>query len=351
MTTVRVNASSAYDIVIGKGVLDDCGELISGVISPCRACIVTDDTVASLYLDRARASMESAGFEVLDFVFEHGESSKNTDTLISLLEFLASNRFTRSDCLVALGGGVVGDMCGFAAAIYLRSVRFVQIPTTLLAAVDSSVGGKTGVDLRAGKNLAGAFHQPSLVICDYSTLDTLPPEAFADGCAEVIKYGIINDRAFFESLQDGIKNNIESVIATCVRAKRDIVEQDEFDVGARRLLNLGHTVGHAVEVCSNFEISHGSAVAIGTVIVMRAAASLGLCNARELDSVITALERVGLPTSCSFTAEQLCAVATADKKRQGDTIALVVPYSIGDTRILDLPIGELCDFIGRGLQI
>ena len=184
MKTVRVNASTPYNILIGNDLLDKCGGLCAEVIRPCRICIISDDTVAALYLDRAEASLRCAGFDVLSFVFPHGEASKTMDTIIEIVEFLAQNRLTRSDCLLALGGGVVGDMCGFAAAIYLRGIKFIQIPTTLLAAVDSSVGGKTGVDLKAGKNLAGAFHQPSLVICDYSTLDTLPPEIFA-----VYKYG------------------------------------------------------------------------------------------------------------------------------------------------------------------
>ena len=350
MTTVKVNASTPYDVIIGAGLLDNCGALSGNVIKPCKVCIVTDDTVASLYLERVKSSFANVGFEVISFVFSHGEASKNTTTLIDILEFLAENRLTRSDCMVALGGGVVGDMCGFASAVYLRGIKFIQIPTTLLAAVDSSVGGKTGVDLVAGKNLAGAFHQPSLVICDYSTLDTLPKEIFADGCAEVIKYGVINDRAFFDSLSTGIRPQIENVIAACVRNKRDIVEEDEFDSGKRQLLNLGHTVGHAIEACSSFEISHGNAVAIGMVIVMRTAVKEGLCPSEDLDSLISALRREGLPTECPFGADELYAVATADKKRQGDKITLVVPYSIGDTRLVKLTLTELSDFISKGLS-
>lgn len=350
MTTVKVNASTPYDVIIGTELLDKCGELASRVIKPCKACIVTDDTVASLYLDRAKASLSLAGYEVVSFVFPHGEASKNTTTLIELLEFLAEKRLTRSDCMVALGGGVVGDMCGFAAAVYLRGIKFIQIPTTLLAAVDSSVGGKTGVDLVAGKNLAGAFHQPSLVICDYSTLNTLPENIFADGCAEVIKYGVINDKAFFDSLRMGIRPQIESVIAECVRNKRDVVEEDEFDSGKRQLLNLGHTVGHAVEACSNFEISHGNAVAIGMVTVMRAAVKCGICPEADLNSLICSLRREGLPTECPFKADEIFEAATADKKRQGDKITLVIPYSIGDSRLVTMTLTELSDFIAKGLS-
>lgn len=349
MRTVSVNASTSYNILIGNGLLDRCGELCLQVISPCKICIVSDDNVAPLYLERTEGSLKKAGFDTVSFVFKNGEGSKNTATLVELVEFLAENRLTRTDCLIALGGGVVGDMCGFAASIYLRGIKFIQIPTTLLSAVDSSVGGKTGVDLKAGKNLIGCFHQPSLVICDYSTLDTLPPKIFADGCAEVIKYGVINDRVFFDSLSVGIRPQIEQVIESCVINKRNVVEADEFENGARALLNLGHTVGHAIEVCSDLSISHGSAVAIGMVIVTRAAVKMGLCPADDLNTLIKLLQKEGLPTECSFSPSQLVLVATADKKRKGDSITLVVPYSIGNTKLMKLPLSELEEFIEKGL--
>ena len=349
MKTVKINASVPYDILIGDGLLDICGELCRNIINPCKICIISDDTVASLYLEKVKHSLAYSGFEVITYVFSHGEASKNVTVLSDILEFLADNRLTRSDCLVALGGGVVGDICGFAAAVYMRGIRFIQMPTTLLAAVDSSVGGKTGVDLNAGKNLMGAFHQPTIVICDYSTLSTLPPEIFADGCAEVIKYGIINDRDFFFSLKDGIAQNIENVIAECVANKARIVEADEFEHGCRQLLNLGHTVGHAIEACSDFNISHGSAVAIGTAIVTRAAVNAGLCSAQELDEILALLKQVGLPTKCDFTAEQLSAVATADKKRSGNNITLVIPRAIGNTELIRMPIERLREFIDSGL--
>ena len=350
MKTVTVQASSTYDILIGKGLLADTGKLCADVIGTCRVCVVTDDTVEALYLETVRRSLLAAGFDVLKFVIPHGEASKNMNSLVSLLEFLATERLTRTDCLVALGGGVVGDLTGFAAAVYLRGIRFVQIPTTLLAAVDSSVGGKTAVDLEAGKNLAGAFHQPSLVICDYTTLNTLSPEIFADGCAEVIKYGVINDRALFEDLKKGIKANIEEVIAACVKSKRDIVEGDEFDHGQRQLLNLGHTVGHAIELCSHMEISHGSAVAIGMVCVMRAAIRMGLCPAEDLDELIALLSAEGLPTECSFDAKELAHAASADKKRAGASLTLILPYGIGDSRPYKVSVSELEAFIEKGLR-
>jgi len=350
MQKVTVNASKTYDILIGADLLRSSGSLTAEVIRPCKACIVSDDTVAALYLDTARASFIEAGFSTEEFVFKNGEASKNTETLVNLLEFLAESEFSRSDCLVALGGGVVGDLCGFAAAVYMRGIKFVQIPTTLLAAVDSSVGGKTAVDLRAGKNLAGAFHQPSLVICDYLTLNSLPDSIFADGCAEVIKYGAINDREFFDIFKKGIKENIEEVITRCVINKRNIVEADEFESSTRKLLNLGHTVGHAIELLSSFEITHGSAVSIGMAIVTRAAVNMGVCPKDDLDTLLNALDAAALPTSCDFSADELAAAALLDKKRGGDSITLIVPFALGDSRLVKIPIGELQDFISNGLS-
>ena len=349
MKKVRVNASSAYDVIIGKGLLLGLGEYVLEAVGKAKLCIVTDDNVDALYSAAAVKSLTAAGFEVEKFVIAHGEASKNTANLISLLEFLAERRFTRSDVMIALGGGVVGDLCGFAAGVYLRGIRFIQVPTTLLAAVDSSVGGKTAVDLAAGKNLAGVFHQPSLVLCDVNTLETLEDSVFADGCAEVIKYAIINDREMFGRLQSGIRANVEDVIADCVKHKADIVALDEFDRGTRQLLNLGHTVGHAIELCSELAISHGSAVSIGMVIVMRAAIAMGLCPADDLDELIAILKQNGLPVSCPYTADALAAVASADKKRAGDTISLVLPYGIGDSRLYKIPVSALAEFIAKGL--
>ena len=350
MKKISVRASANYDIFIEKGLLDRVGEYCLSVFGGTRrALVLTDDRVAPLYLDRVEGSMRKSGFEPEPFVIPNGEASKNTENLVALLEFMAERRYTRSDVILTLGGGVVGDLGGFAAAVYLRGVRFVQIPTTLLAAVDSSVGGKTAVDLAAGKNLMGAFWQPSAVLCDPDTLDTLEPSVYADGLAEVIKYGVINDRPFFDSLKRGTREQIEEIIAACVENKARIVEADEFDRGQRQLLNLGHTVGHAIEACSDFSISHGSAVAIGMVIAMRGAVELGLCPAGELEELVALLSSVGLPTSCDFSADELCAVATSDKKRAGDSINLVLPYGIGDCRLYRMELSELRDFIEKGL--
>ena len=351
MKRIKVNASQSYDILIEEQILTHAGEhCLSALGAPCRLCIVTDDNVAPLYLSDLSRSLTDAGFDPIPFIIPNGEASKSTESLVSLLEFMAESRLTRADAVVALGGGVVGDLAGFASAIYLRGVRFVQIPTTLLAAVDSSVGGKTAVDLRAGKNLAGAFHQPSLVLCDPLTLSTLTPEIFSDGCAEVIKYSVINDKEFFEFLKGGIRQNLGEIIARCAQNKATVVEGDEFDRGNRQLLNLGHTVGHAIELCSQLSISHGSAVAIGMVIVTRAAVSMGLCPSAHLEELISMLRAEGLPTECEFTAEELTRVALSDKKRMGGTITLVVPFGIGDSRLYPVSVDDLKGFIEKGLK-
>lgn len=349
MKKVTVNASTKYDVIIEKGILDRAGEEALKVIKPCTAAILTDSNVEPLYLERLKASLISSGFSPVSFTIPAGEESKCADTLLSFLNFLSEHSFTRSDCIFTLGGGVVGDLGGFAAAIYLRGVRFIQIPTTLLAMVDSSVGGKTAIDLPAGKNLVGAFYQPSLVLCDYETLSTLPEDIFTDGCAEVIKYGIINDKELFGKLRSPIMPQIEDVIENCVKNKRDVVDADERDVGVRQLLNLGHTAAHSIETLSNFEISHGSAVAVGTAIITRAAAALGLCPESDRDEIISLLRAYGLPTESPYGAKELAAVALSDKKRSGNKINLIVPFGIGNSRIFEIKVDSLEEFFSKGL--
>lgn len=349
MKTVNVNASTAYNVLIDSGLIDHAGQLSSEVISPCSALIVTDDTVASLYLERLTNSLHSAGYKTECIMIPHGEASKSAENYIKILNTAAQNKLSRSDCMFALGGGVVGDITGFAAATYLRGIRYIQIPTTLLAMVDSSVGGKTAIDLDAGKNLAGAFYQPSAVICDTDTLNTLPRDIFTDGCAEVIKYGIINDPALFGRLHDPILPQITDIIESCVRNKRDIVQSDEYDRGTRQLLNLGHTVGHAVEKSSNFSVSHGRAVAIGTAVVSRAATALGYLSEHECEKIEALLNCYGLPTKCTYSPKALADIAANDKKRLGDSINLVLPFGIGDCRLVPTPADRLEDIFTLGI--
>lgn len=350
MTTIEVAASKTYCVQIGAGLLSELGARIAALGGVQKVCIVSDSNIWPLYGAAADASLHMAGLETCTFVFPAGEASKNGETFLELLNFLAENRLSRNDVLVALGGGVVGDLTGFAAACYLRGIRFIQVPTTLLAAVDSSVGGKTAIDLGTGKNLAGAFWQPSYVLCDTNTLATLPAEVFRDGCAEVIKTAILFDEPLFmELVRDGLGFDWERVIARCVSHKRDIVAADEFDRGQRNLLNLGHTFGHAVEACSNFALSHGRAVAIGTAMAARAAAARGICDQGTATRIMWLLERFGLPVFTHYTAGELLDAALSDKKRSGDTVNLILPERIGGCVIHPVSVGELETIIQAGL--
>lgn len=350
MNTVKVNASKEYNIYIGNGLLADVGERIKNELGVCSAAVITDDNVNALYADRVIESLENAGFRTVKIVFPHGEESKSITVYSEILNFLAENHITRTDMLISLGGGIPGDMGGFAAATFLRGIKFVQIPTTLLSAVDSSVGGKTAVNLKAGKNLAGAFYQPDMVICDYSALDTLSPEIFADGCAEVIKYSAIMDEEFFDFLKNNnIKENIEYVITRCVEMKRDIVNEDEKENGIRAILNFGHTIGHSIEINSNFEISHGSAVAIGMIIASKGAYKMGYCNADISEEIKEVLIKNNLPVSCSFSAEELYKFCISDKKRSGNSIKLIIPEKMGKCVGKKIPTEQLLDFIKAGL--
>ena len=316
MTTVTVKASKIYDVQIERGLLSSAGEKLAQLFPPPRkVMLVTDDTVRALWGDRLISTLREIGYTVFEFVFPNGEASKTTATIVGMWEALAEANLTRTDFIVALGGGVVGDMAGFAAATYLRGIPFVQFPTTLLAMVDSSVGGKTGADLATGKNLIGAFHQPSAVFCDTDTLQTLPASIFADGCDN-----------------------------------RDLVEADERDSGASQLLNLVHTAGHAVEALSNFSISHGSAVAIGMVLMAKAAVTARLCAADVPAHMEAMLKAYHLPTVCPFDAAALAQVALSDKKRKGNSITLVLPSSVGNSRLHTISADTLADFFAGGLH-
>jgi len=350
MARIEVTASKTYNIHIGTGLLPQVGQYVSELGRVRKICIVSETTVWPLYGDTVLESLENAGFEVCSFIFPAGESSKNGATFLELLNFLAEHQLTRTDLIAALGGGVVGDLAGFAAACFLRGIRFIQFPTTLLAAVDSSVGGKTAIDLASGKNLAGAFYQPSLVLCDIDTLNTLPEDVFRDGCAEVIKYAILYDPDLFATLRrDGLRFDREAVISRCVELKRDVVNADEFDTGARQKLNLGHTIGHGVEALSNFTLSHGKAVAIGTAIVTRASHCFGICDQETVDAVVDILYQFGLPVNTEFTAKQLQECALSDKKRSGGTVNLIVPEAIGRCAIRPTVVTELESFLQAGL--
>ena len=347
MKKVHVNASCEYDVLIGKNILEDSGKLIGEIFKKGKTAIISDDKVYSIYGETVKNSLCENGFSVETFVFPNGEKSKNISTYTKILEFLAEIGLTRSDFIVALGGGVTGDMAGFAAASYLRGIKFVQIPTTFLAAIDSSVGGKTGVNLDAGKNLVGAFHQPSLVICDTDTFKTLDEKTFADGTAEAIKYGMIKEPELLEKLSGDF--DIEEVVEICVKIKRDIVKVDEFEGGVRKLLNFGHTIGHAVEKCSGYSITHGHGVAIGMSIITKATEEFGICDSGMSKSLDGLLEKCGLPSKCPYTADELYKVALSDKKRSGGFITVVLPKVWGECILNTITVEKLLEYIKKGI--
>ncbi len=346
MKTVQVNASKKYDVIIGKGTASLLAEKLNTLFGGGAVCIVTDDTVAGYHLAAVKDELNAHGIKNEAFVFPHGEASKSPDVLFELLEFLATKHFSRKDILVALGGGVTGDLTGLAAAMYMRGMHLVQMPTTLLAMVDSSVGGKTAVNLKSGKNLAGVFNQPELVLCDTAMLSTLPQEYFADGMAEVIKYGVIADRELFDVVKNGdVQENLENIIARCVSIKRDIVNEDEFDTGKRQLLNFGHTLAHSIEKESNFTVSHGSAVAMGMVIISEIAWKYGLSKERCQDEIIDALLENNLPISCPYQNSELYYAAENDKKSSSGRISIIIPEVIGSCKILNVALAELKELL------
>lgn len=349
MKVVRINTTTEYDVCIANGLLSKVGELVLNVKGKCRAAIITDSNVDKLYADTVMQSLEKVGFEPVKYVFKAGEKSKNIKTLDNILEFLASNHITRKDVVVALGGGVVGDITGFASSCYLRGVDFVQVPTTLLAAVDSSVGGKTAIDLKAGKNLAGAFHNPVLVVCDTNTFKTLPQKEYSCGYAEVIKYAVCFDEEFFNVLENK-SESIDEIVEKCVCFKRDVVTVDEFDNGQRKLLNFGHTAAHGIEKHSKYKLTHGNAVAVGMVIATRIAQKLGMADSTCRMRLEKVLQMYNLPTQYKIDAKTLAQEALSDKKRENDIITLVLPEKIGKCVLVKKDVCELENLFKSGLQ-
>lgn len=341
MKTLRVNLPGReYDIYIGSGILKDSAKLISKALplkEGIKIAVVTDSNVGPLYAEALKDAL--AGYEIKTITVKAGEVSKSLQCLERVYDKLLEFGITRTDLIIALGGGVVGDLTGFAAATLLRGVPFVQIPTTLLAQVDSSVGGKTAVNLSRGKNLAGAFYQPRAVIIDTECLKTLPREILADGMAEVIKYGAIADRELFDKLKniDTSKNfdelfaKISEIVYTCCDIKRRIVENDEHDTGERMLLNFGHTYGHAIEKHYNFSTyTHGMAVAAGMIMACRKGEEAGITPKGTVEEVLKVVEKYGLPTEADITDDEIKEAVSVDKKGDGDIINLVLLKVMGE---------------------
>ncbi|XOQ48380.1 MAG: 3-dehydroquinate synthase [Eubacteriales bacterium] len=333
MKELTVNTSKSYKIRIERGCLGKAGKLAERLFKPgAKAVLVSDSNVLPLYGERVKQSLETAGFSVRTFAFPAGEESKQLSCVAHIYSECAAHRLTRSDFLVALGGGVTGDMTGFAAATYLRGIPFIQIPTSLLAQIDSSVGGKTAVDLPQGKNLVGAFHQPCLVLIDPDTLETLPTRFLSDGMAEAIKYGCIKSRELFDMIyKEDIRENMEELIYRCVDIKREIVERDEFDTGERMLLNFGHTFGHALEKLYGFgKLSHGEAVGIGMVMMAKCGEGMGITKPGTANEIIAALRKFELPTSDSMPMDRILSATAFDKKNSGGMIGLILLKQIGE---------------------
>lgn len=350
MKKLTVNASRQYDILIEGGLLNSIGQIIYSYFQPCRVAVITDDKVSGLYLQRVLSSLNGKGFNCFPIEFKNGENSKNLEVYSYLVENLAECGLDRNDLIVALGGGVTGDMSGFAAATYLRGIKYIQIPTTVLAAVDSSVGGKTGLNLSSGKNLAGAFWQPSLVVCDTDTFDSLSTETFSDGVAEIIKYGMIKDKRLLDALAaSSIVTN--DIVYSCCSIKADIVSRDEYESGERRLLNFGHTIGHAIEKCSGYKISHGHAVAAGMAIITRAAVKLGYVSEPVYILLKRALEQNSLPLTVQFNITELAEAALHDKKRKGESINLIIPVSEGNCIEKAIPVSDITLWLKAGLNL
>jgi len=349
---IPIRSGMGYEVLTGPGLLPTAGTLLAPVLRGAqRLAVVTDSHVAPLYLRPLREALESADFTVSCRIFPAGEEHKNLGTFGEILQFFARCGLDRSDAAVALGGGVTGDLTGFAAGCYMRGIRFVQLPTSLLAAVDSSVGGKTAVDLPEGKNLAGLFHQPSLVLCDTDCLSTLPGAEWKNGLAEAVKTAVLAGNELFRLLEsDCARKHSEKIIGLCVRYKGGVVERDERERGERKLLNLGHTAGHAIELCSGYSVPHGLAVSMGLALITRWAARRGFCDRRDAERILLLLRALSLPTGCDYTPQELADAALRDKKRAGGTITLAVPARIGDCRLCRVPTDDLADIFALGME-
>lgn len=350
--TCRVALSeNSYDIRIGAGVLDTAGEEIRRIYTGGKAFVLTDETVYRLYGRRLEKALTKAGIRAVWKTVKPGESDKTMQTLTEILSALAAEGFTRHDLLIAFGGGVPGDMGGFAAACYMRGIQYVQIPTTLLAQVDSSVGGKTAVDLPEGKNLAGAFWQPRLVLADTELLSTLDDRQFASGMAEVIKYGCIFSQELFALLEayagrENIRQKLPDIICRCCELKRDVVQRDEKEAGERMLLNFGHTFGHAIEKLGGYEThTHGEGVAIGMALAAKTGELLGLHGAEETCRITALCQGFGLPVQAPYPACEIPKLAAIDKKAGQDGVKLVLLNGIGKAGVYPMPLARFASLM------
>lgn len=348
--TVHVSASGSYDVLIGEGLLDRLGSLVREALPSAdkQVLLVSDSNVAPLYAERVSVSLGTAGFDVHLEVLPAGEKTKSLESFSRLVRRCAALGLSRRSTVVALGGGVVGDLAGFTAASYMRGCNLVQVATSLLAMVDSSVGGKTAVDLPEGKNLVGAFYQPGLVVCDLGCLKTLPSEFVSDGMGEVVKYGVMCDPELFEWLKSPFAGQERRIVERCVSIKRDVVQADEREAGQRKLLNLGHTAAHSIELLSDFTVTHGHAVAAGLAIMARACAAKGLCAPEDAVQIEEMLAVHGLPSGTTRPACEIAQAAYRDKKRTGDHIDIVAVRGIGSCEVRRVSMEEFSELMELG---
>ena len=342
----------SYDIHIENGLLDRAGDYIRSLTKSKTLAVITDSHVDALYGKRLENSLQTAGFRVHRLVFPAGEEHKCASSLLDLYQSLSDSGITRSDYVIAFGGGVVGDLGGFAAATFLRGIPFIQIPTTIISQVDSSVGGKVGIDLPSGKNQAGNFYQPKGVLIDPTLLHTLPKRFIHDGMGEVIKYGCIRDLELFELLEglddEGIFDHWEEIIERCCKSKADLVERDVLDMGERMILNFGHTIGHAIEGCYGFgRYTHGEGVAAGMSMLTGVTEAMGLTKEGTTARLRKLLIRYGLPVDVDASAEDLIPYISNDKKMRGNHMTLIILKEIGKGRLLPLEAEELPKYIRK----
>lgn len=347
MKKITISTSTSYDVIIEDNILSTLNEIILEYIEPCKICIITDSTVNSLYSKKVKTSLESSGFTTTKIVFPPGEHSKSLSTYSNILEAIADEGLTKTDCIIALGGGVVGDLAGFVASTYMSGIRYVQIPTTYLAALDSSIGGKTGLNLLRGKNLVGSFWNPELVLCDPTVFNTLPTIRRMDGIAEAIKCAVVTDNTLLYPIKN---NSYTYVIERCVSIKKSIVEVDQYEESLRQLLSFGHLIGHAIEKLSGYSLSHGHAIAAGMIYEARAAYNMGFTDNDISSDLETLFRSLGFDPEITYTVEDLMKYVIMSKRIYKDNVNIVVPVEIGKCKLVKLNVCQLEEYVRLGKE-
>ncbi|HKK96296.1 MAG TPA: 3-dehydroquinate synthase [Anaerovoracaceae bacterium] len=345
MTKISINTNPSYDVIIEENLLNSLGKYLLEYLKPCKLCIITDSTVNSLYASKVKSSLENAGYITSKVVFPPGEHSKSLANYANIIEAIGDEGLTKFDCIIALGGGVVGDLAGFVASSYMRGIKYVQIPTSYLASLDSSVGGKTGINLLRGKNLVGSFWNPLIVLCDPMVFNTLPTVKRMDGIAEAVKNAVVTDKNLLSPIKS---NSYNYVIERCVSIKKSIVEADQYEESLRQLLSFGHLIGHAIEKLSGYSISHGHAIAAGMVFEAKAAYNMNLTDNDISEELNLLLNDLGFNTEINYSVEDLYNYAIMSKRINRDKINIIVPTEIGKCKLVKLDLNLLRDYLNSG---